>query len=80
MRKTTKIELVQEHLLKEGKITTWDAIEKYGATRLSAIIFILRKEGMNIVTNNITGKDRFGNSCTYAEYVYIPDEHIPRID
>ena len=75
-----KTRLVEEHLRKNGKITSWEAIETYGATRLSGIIYNLRKEGMNIITNDITGKDRFGNTSTFAEYVYIPDEHIPRID
>ena len=75
-----KTRLVEEHLRTKGKITSWEAIERYGATRLSGIIYNLRKEGMNIITNDITGKDRFGNTSTFAEYVYIQDEHVPRID
>ena len=48
MAKTTKTQLVKSHLLERGKITSWEAIENYGATRLSAIIFNLRDRGMPI--------------------------------
>lgn len=75
-----KTRLVEEHLRNKGRITSWEAIELYGATRLSSIILNLRREGMNIITENRTGIDRFGNTSTFGEYVYIPDEHIPRID
>lgn len=40
----TKKEKVKRHLLEHGSITSWEAITKYNATRLSDIIFCLRKE------------------------------------
>lgn len=33
-------------LRKQGYITSYEAIEKFGATRLSGIIFILRERGI----------------------------------
>ena len=66
--KITKKKLVESHLLKKKSITSWEAIELYGATRLSAIIFILRDK-WDIVTKTITAKDRFGNDITFAKYV-----------
>jgi len=69
MNKVNKTALVREHLLREGNITTWEAIEKYGASRLSAIIFNLRKGGMNIATIRVESTDRFGNPGNYANYV-----------
>ena len=39
--KTNKTQQVLNHLIANGKIDTWKAIELYGATRLSAIIFNL---------------------------------------
>lgn len=35
-------EVVLRHLKKHGSITTWVAIHKYGITRLSGVIYILR--------------------------------------
>jgi len=48
----TKKELVKQHLEECGKITSWEAIQLYRATRLSAIIFDLRAEGWDIETEN----------------------------
>ena len=71
MRRVNKSQLVKEHLLNHGSITSWDAIKLFGATRLSAIIFNLRKDGYNIITQDIAYTDRFGNTGQYANYVLV---------
>jgi len=70
-KKVTKLGLVKAHLLKHKSITSLEAIEKYSATRLSAIIFTLRKKGFGIVTKDVTIKDRFNNNCVYGKYVLV---------
>lgn len=65
-----KHQLVRDHLLEHGSITSWEAINHYGATRLSAIIFDLRKKGYDIRTIMREETDRYGNTCQYANYVY----------
>ena len=45
--------LIRAHLLSGKCITQLDALRLFGALRLSAIIFDLRKEGMDIVTEKI---------------------------
>ena len=67
MNKTT---LVLEHLKKHKSITSWTAIQNYGATRLSAIIYNLRDRGYNIETMMIEDTDRYGNVSRYAKYIY----------
>jgi hypothetical protein len=67
--KISKKKLVETHLLKKKSITSWEAIELYGATRLSAIIFTLREEKWDIITKPTTAKDRFDNDITFAKYV-----------
>jgi len=69
--KITKKGMVKNHLLKHKSITSLQAIELYSATRLSAIIFTLRKSGLHIVTKDVTIKDRFGNNCIFAKYVLV---------
>lgn len=69
MARISKTQRVIEHLLKRGSITSWDAIKLYGATRLSAIIFNLRDRGYEIDSVYLDGKDRFGNSSRYVNYV-----------
>ena len=51
--KETKINLVAKHLVSKKKITSWEAIERYHATRLADIIFQLKGKGWNIVTQMV---------------------------
>lgn len=67
--KTTKSAQVKKHLLKEGFIDSWTAITLYGATRLSAIIYNLRRRGMVIDSQPMATKDRNNNLCQFVKYV-----------
>lgn len=64
----TYTEIIKEHLEKYGSITSKEAINKYGNTRLSATIYILRSQGLNILTDYETSKNRYGKPTTYAVY------------
>ena len=56
--------------LKAGKeVTSKTMWEKYGITRLSGIIFVLKNAGYHIHTIMVDGKTRFGDSTKYAKYV-----------
>ncbi len=68
--KTTQKEKILKHLQNFGSITSWDAIELYGATRLSAIIYSLRQEGYKITSRNEKGRNRYGHPVKFAKYVY----------
>ena len=69
MEKTTQEKEVLDYLRKIGSITSWEAIVEFGATRLSAIIYNLRKKGYNIETTDLTVKNRYGNATTVAKYI-----------
>jgi hypothetical protein len=72
MPKTTKLEQVKQHLLKHQTISSLQAIKLYNATRLSAIIFTLRKkQGWDITTTPISILDCNQNPCTYGLYTLI---------
>lgn len=68
---TTKHDQVKKHLIEKGLIDSWTAINLYGATRLSAIIFNLRRRGMNIISRPRTTMDRNNNLCNFVDYVLI---------
>jgi hypothetical protein len=72
MGRTNKTNEILKHLKQNGSITSWEAIQLYGATRLSAIIFNLRKK-YNINTFMIDDIDRYGNESRYAKYVLKED-------
>ena len=67
--RATQISAVLNHMRTHGSITSQEAIEKYGATRLSGLIFRLKKRGYQIDTEMHTGKNRFGGTCNYAKYI-----------
>ena len=70
MTELTQINDVLEHLKKNNSITQIEATNIYGAIRLSAIIFILRKRGHNIITIKEKGKTRHNRPAQWARYVY----------
>ena len=71
---TNKTTEVLKYLQKNKSITSMEAIDKFGATRLSDIIFRLRGKGHNIVTNKEEQIDRYGNTCYFGRYVYLGKE------
>ena len=71
MKKTaidTQKAAVLDYMQDKGVITSWEAIKLFGATRLSAIIYKLRKEGHQIRTEMRTSQNRVGNTVNYAMY------------
>ena len=60
---------VLQHLKTHGSLTSMEAFENYGVTRLAAVIFELRKLGHDIITLDMEGSNRYGESVRYAKYV-----------
>lgn len=60
---------VLNHLRWYGSITSLDAFQQYGITRLASCINRLRNMGYDIRTVMIDGENRYGDSCRYANYV-----------
>ena len=57
--------------LKKNKrtgLTSMDAIEKFGCTRLSAVIFNLKRKGNDIRTVRESVPTRYGRSVSIARY------------
>ena len=57
------VEKVKTHLLDGQSITPLEALDLFGCFRLAALIHILRKEGMNIKTENVSK-----NGKRFAQY------------
>lgn len=72
-KEKSQISEVIAHLRKYKSITSYEAIKKYGATRLSGIIFILRERGFGIETEMTQGKNRYGHVTSYAIYHLVKD-------
>lgn len=53
---TSQCQKILRHLIKYHRITTYQAFQKYGCTRLPARISDLRQMGVNIYTENASKK------------------------
>lgn len=68
--KSQRMEIL-EHLKRNGSITSKEAFELYGITRLSSIIFVLKDRGYIIETEMAQTTTRYGTTANYAVYKYI---------
>jgi hypothetical protein len=66
--KLTQYDRVLDHLQRNGKLSQKQAIRLFGAYRLSDIIYRMRRDGYNISTTFKSGKNRFGDTVSWAEY------------
>ena len=64
-------QVILEHLRKYKTITSMEAFEMYGFTRLSATIFTLRKSGVKIGMTWEAGINRYGNPVKWGRYFLI---------
>lgn len=62
---------VLEHLERYGTITSIEAIKKYGCTRLSQYIHLLRKEDYEIKSVYKVVQNRYGDKKPIAIYTLI---------
>ncbi len=60
--------IIEKWLKDHGSITGKQAMEDCGVYRLSAVIFELRKRGVDIETNMIDVKNRYGGTSRVAQY------------
>ena len=71
---TCKTNEIRKHLERVGHITSMEAYDLYGLTRLSSVIYVLRRRGMNIISESAAGIDRYGNRMSYAVYRLVKDD------
>ena len=64
----TKKRMIELHLIEHGSITSWEAIQLFAATRLSAVIHAL-KESEGWVFSLADEKQPGGS--TYRRYTYV---------
>lgn len=59
---------ILKHLQECGSITSYEAIQLYGCTRLSHYIYLLRMDGYNVASEYVKGKNRYGEKINYCKY------------
>ena len=69
----THYDRILKHLQDFGSITSLEAFRDYGNTRLSATIFLLRKDGWKISSERVEFRNRYGKKVYFAKYVLVED-------
>lgn len=59
---------VLDYILEFGSISSLEAFRDLGVTRLSAVIFCLRRDGYRIVSTSERCKNRYGEAVCFARY------------
>jgi|TARA_A100000172_G_scaffold80691_1_gene70970 hypothetical protein len=70
-RSNTHYTRLLDYLKEFGNVTSLTAIRDLGNTRLSATIYQLRKDGHNIISEDLTVRNRWGNNTTVSLYKLI---------
>lgn len=64
----TQKQRVLDYIREFGSISSMEAFEDLGITRLSAVIFDLKESGHEFDTKTEHGKNRFGEKTSFARY------------
>ena len=64
----TQTERIIRHLRDHGSITAMEAMMEYGIMRLASRISDLKKSGVSIEREMVSGKNRYGEATSYARY------------
>ena len=59
---------VLAYIMQHGSITSMDAFEHLGVTRLSAVVYNLKDKGYNIISESEQVKTRYGATATISRY------------
>ena len=65
--------LILDHLEKGASITPIDALNNFGCFRLAAVIHVLKKDGMNILSHIHTHGGK-----KYAVYEHVPEGDVKK--
>lgn len=75
---TTQKDRVLDYMHQNGSITTWEAFQNLGVSRLANVIAEIRKEYVVESITRIT-KNRYGDKCHFSEYRLSNEKKVNEI-
>lgn len=67
--KETQVRRALRFMREHGSITSLDAFETFGCTRLAAVIYTIRHDwNIDVDMEMVNVKNRFGGTCRVARY------------
>jgi hypothetical protein len=67
-------ETILRHLRDYGSITSLEAMQEYGIMRLASRISDLKKSGVVIRADTVSGKNRYGERTCFARYSIVKED------
>lgn len=64
----TQTDRIIRHIQDYGSITPVEAMQEYGIMRLASRMCDIKRAGYTVRREMVTGKNRYGESTTYARY------------
>lgn len=64
----TQCERIYRHLKDYGSITSLEAMQEYGIMRLASRISDMKRHGVAIKSETVSGKNRYGESTSFSRY------------
>lgn len=64
----TQCERIYRHLKDYGSITSLEAMQEYGIMRLASRISDMKKAGVAIRTETVSGQNRYGEATSFSRY------------
>ena len=71
---------ILKYLLENGSITPVDAMTEFGCMRLAARVADLKKDGYPIVKRMKTGRNRYDQPVSFAEYFLEVEPYETKTD
>ena len=68
-KRVTQKDRVLQYLKDYSSITSWEAIQQFGVTRISAVIFNLKKDGYKFDEEWVATTNRYADPVTYKRYI-----------
>ena len=69
--RTTQVQRVKRYIEDFGSITSLEAIRDLWVTRLSAIVFKLKKAGVQVEGKTEHSVNRYGENTTFKRYLIV---------
>lgn len=64
----TQLDRIMRHLEDYGSITSLEAVSEYGIMRLASRIHDLKMQGVPVIKEMESSKNRYGEPVSYARY------------
>lgn len=72
----TQCDRIIRHLEDYGSITSLEAMKEYGIMRLASRITDLKRRGYKIVSETVSGENRYGETTYYSKYRFETETNM----